>query len=175
MIHLRKYYPGSGHVIALEGFTNNLIRKYNTSRLLVMAAQNEPGLPIVELPDIGGDTITLESLNARYILLNFWASWSAESVENNRQLIDIYNTYRTKGFEVLAVSLDNSADAWARAIRFDELYWTNVIDENYPNSRAASGYNVTALPTTFLIDKEDANIIARNLTPCNCVKGYRYC
>jgi peroxiredoxin len=162
---LKKYYPSDRHVIALEAFTENLIADYRTSMIMQLAENAEATLPKVELPDIADDTISLASVNARYVLLNFWATWSQESIEQNRQLLRVYNDFRGRGFEVMAVSLDNSIDDWSRAIKFDELYWINVIDKNFPNSRVAASYNVTALPSTYLIDMENVTILAKNLSP----------
>lgn len=162
---LKKYYPDARHVVALEAFTNNLISNYHSSIVRQIAENTEATLPEVALPGIAGDTITLTSLEGRYILLNFWASWSQESLDQNTQLISVYNNFRNRGFEVMAVSLDNSIDSWSRAIKFDELYWTNVIDQNFPNSYVAASYNVTSLPCSYLIDMDNVTILAKNLTP----------
>ena len=161
---LKKYYPDARHVKALEAFTDRLIGNYNASLVLKLAENTEPSLPEVALPGLTGDTITLQSVNAPYVLLDFWASWSPESVDMNRQLIKIYNDFKRKGFEVLAVSLDNSSESWTRAIKFDELNWINVIDEKYPNSMAAARYNVTELPATYLIDLKNKTILGKNLS-----------
>ncbi|MBN1158233.1 MAG: AhpC/TSA family protein [Bacteroidales bacterium] len=162
---LKKYYPDSRHVIALEQNTERLIGDYNASLFLRLAEGTEPALPEVALPGLAGDTIHLMSLEGPYILLHFWASWNEASINQNQQLIKVYNNFRNKGFDVLAVSLDNSTDSWTRAIKFDELYWTNVIDVTFPNSIIATNYNVTSLPCNYLIDKNNIAILAKNLTP----------
>ncbi|MBN2481252.1 MAG: AhpC/TSA family protein [Bacteroidales bacterium] len=162
---LKKYYPDSRHVIALDKTTQRLIGDYNASLVLRLAEGAESTLPEVALPGIAGDTITLKSMKGPYVLLYFWASWSPESISQNRQLIQVYNNFRSKGFDILAVSLDNSTDSWTRTVKFDELYWTNVIDITYPNSITASIYNVTSLPCNYLIDINNVTILGKNLTP----------
>ncbi|MFC2129758.1 TlpA family protein disulfide reductase, partial [Bacteroidota bacterium] len=67
-----------------------------------------------------------------------------------------------KGFEVYSVSLDNNKAAWLDAVRFEEYTWIDVCELSYPDSYAASVYNIQEIPTTFLIDKE-GNIVAKNI------------
>jgi len=162
---LTKLYPNEKHVIALAAVTDELLKNYNSQRLLSLASDSEPTLPKVALPNIAGDTVTLESLKGRVVLLYFWASWNEESVDMNTRLIEVYQEYRNRGFEVLAVSLDNSVDSWTRAIKFDNLNWINLIDDKFPSSLTAANYNVTSLPTSYLIDRDNSTIIAKNLSP----------
>ena len=48
------------------------------------------------------------------------------------------------------------------SVDFNEFEWVNVSELNYPNSRANQLYNVTALPTGFLINRE-GDVVAKNL------------
>jgi hypothetical protein len=50
---------------------------------------------------------------------------------------------------------------WTQAIQYDELPWINVSELSYPKSSVASRYNITEIPTFFLIDR-DAQIIGKN-------------
>jgi peroxiredoxin len=160
---LEKYFPGSKHVRALKAYTNNMIGKYKSQVLLQSAVSG--ALPKVELPDMAGDTISLSSFKGRYVLLSFWASYNQASVELNLELKKIYKQFKNKGFEIVQVSFDNSPDDWGKAIRYDELPWISLIDTRYPNSSLAGNYNVTSLPTSYLIGKDNISILAKNLTP----------
>lgn len=161
---LDKYFPGSKHVKALKAYTDNMIRNYK-SNLLLQSATSESSLPKLALPDMAGDTVSIESFKGKYILLSFWASYNRNSVNQNLELKRIYNQYRNRGFEIVQVSFDNSMEDWKRAVRYDELPWISLIDINYPNSVVAGNYNVTSLPTSYLINKDYSGILARNLTP----------
>jgi peroxiredoxin len=161
---LDKYFPGSKHVRALKAYTNNMIAKYN-SQVLMQSATPLKGLPKLSLPDMAGDTVNLTSFKGRYTLLTFWTSYNTASVNQNLELKKIYQQYRNKGFEIVQVSFDNSIDDWKKAIRYDELPWISLIDTRYPNSDLAGNYNVTSLPTSYLIGKDNTTILAKNLTP----------
>jgi len=48
------------------------------------------------------------------------------------------------------------------AMDFNEFNWINVSELSFPESKAALLYNITELPTTYLINK-DGEIVAKNL------------
>jgi peroxiredoxin len=161
---LKKYHPGSKHVKALIAYTDKMIGRYN-SEVLLRSASKTNSLPEIKLPDMGGDTVRLTDFNGKYVLLTFWASGDQSSVNQNLELKKVYPKFRNKGFEIVQVSLDNSMEAWRRAVRYDELPWVSLIDAKYPNSVIAGNYNVTALPTSYLIGRDNMTILAKNLTP----------
>jgi peroxiredoxin len=161
---LNKYFPGSKHVTALKAYTDNMIGKYK-SRLLLQSAPTSSSLPEIRLPDMAGDTVNLSDFHGKYVLLCFWASGDQNSVSQNLELKKVYPAFRKKGFEIVQVSLDNSTDIWRKAVRYDELPWVSLIDTRYPNSIIAGNYNITSLPTNYLISKDNVTILAKNLTP----------
>jgi thiol-disulfide isomerase/thioredoxin len=122
------------------------------------------GLPAPEiaLPDTNGDTILLSSLKGKYVLLDFWASWCGPCRSENPNLVENYNKYHKKGFEIYQVSLDRSKDDWINAIAKDKLEWAHVSDLKFWNSTAAKTYKIQAIPASFLLDKQ-GKIIAKNL------------
>jgi peroxiredoxin len=137
-------------------------RYYNLKGISEIMKEAESGIPEIALPDQKGKIINLSSLKGKITLLYFWASASGPSREQNPSLHTIYQKYKSKGFEVYAVSLDNQKDAWERAIRIDELTWINVSDLKFPESNAATIYNITSLPANFLINRE-GEIIGKEL------------
>ena len=59
--------------------------------------------------------------------------------------------------------MDNSREAWLKAIADDGLVWPNhVSDLKGWTSSGGKTYGITSIPATVLIDR-DGNIIARNL------------
>jgi len=162
---LAKYYPGSKHVIALKSHTKKMIGDYTSQLITQRANKSDASLPAIALPDFAGDTVTLKSLQGKYVLLSFWASYNKSSINQNLELKAIYKKYKSRGFEIFQVSFDTSPEDWRRAVQYDELPWISVIDAGYPNSIVAGNYNVTQLPTNYLIDKDNVSILAKNLTP----------
>lgn len=109
-----------------------------------------------------GLPVTLASLDGKYVLLDFWASWCKPCREDNPNLLKVYNQFRHKNFEVLAVSLDNDRERWEKAIKQDGLPWIQVSDLQGRKNAVAEAYGITGIPQNFLIDPK-GKIIARNL------------
>ncbi len=119
--------------------------------------------PEIALPNPDGKVIKLSSLRGKYVLLDFWAAWCRPCRMENPNVVANYKKYNKDGFTVYSVSLDQTKEAWEKAIKDDGLVWENhVSDLKYWQSEAARKYQITAIPSNFLLDK-DGKIIARNL------------
>lgn len=175
---LEKKYPESNHVKALMADKENLLKRYNQLKTNAELSRVTKGkkifsVPEIFLPDQSGDSISLNEINSKYILVNFWASWSKESISRNIELKSIYKKYHTKGFEIFQVSLDTKEENWTKAIKFDQLPWINVIDLNGRMSYFAKIYNVKTLPTSFLINP-DREIVMVNPSKEQLLSTFEY-
>ena len=118
--------------------------------------------PELVLPQANGSNLALSSLRGKYVLIDFWASWCGPCRKENPAVVALYNRYKGKGFEIYGVSLDDSKEMWLAAVAKDGLPWPQVCDLKGGASPAAATYNVTTIPSTFLLDK-NGKIIARDL------------
>ncbi len=161
---LKVYYPGSKMTRALVADLNKQMANYNQLQLNNLLKNAKTVRLDLALPDRQGDTVRLSSLRKKgnYVLVTFWASWCRECIKENLALKSLYRKYHGKGLEIYAVSLDNNRDAWLKQVRFDELPWINVLDQDYPNSQTFVKFNVKKPPVNYLFDPE-GNVIASNL------------
>src|ERR1043165_4231712 len=60
------------------------------------------------LKDIYGKNVALSAYQGKVILLDFWATWCAPCKIEIPGFIELYNKYRSRGFIVLGVSMDDS-------------------------------------------------------------------
>lgn len=109
-----------------------------------------------------GKPMKLSSLRGKVVLVDFWASWCGPCRRENPHVVKLYNKYKSKGFEVLGVSLDRTKDKWEKAIAKDKLTWSHVSDLKGWKNKVAKQYSVTSVPHTILLDQE-GRILARNL------------
>lgn len=162
---LETVYPNSSLTKSLRADIERKQAMYRQSihldSLLSMAG-DELGLLDLTIPDRDGNEIILSSLKEKVILVVFWASGNEASIQSLLQLQSTYDRYGDDGFEIYAISLDNNKIRWMNAIDFNEFSWINVSELSYPDSRATVLYNVTGLPSTFLINRE-GDIVAKNL------------
>jgi len=115
-------------------------------------------------PDVDGKLVKLSDYKGKYVLIDFWASWCAPCRRENPNLVKVYEQYKSKGFEILGVSMDKAADKakWLKAIADDKLTWKQVGDLKGWENSAAAQYDVKAIPMNFLIDPK-GKIIAKDL------------
>jgi peroxiredoxin len=119
--------------------------------------------PDFAMTDVDGNPVSLSSkIGAKLLLVDFWAAWCGPCRKENPNVVEVYNEFKTKGFDVFGVSLDQSKDEWLKAIADDKLAWTHVSDLKYWNNEAARMYAVNSIPANFLLD-ETGMIIGRNL------------
>ncbi len=134
---------------------------FTTTRAQELANITDPRLQI-RLPDVNGDSLTLASLKGKVVLLDFWASWCLPCRASNKKLARLYPKYREKGFEIFGVSVDEEKGDWLKAIRKDKITWMQVNDAGGNMGKTIMDWNVTAIPTTFLINRE-GNVVAIDL------------
>ncbi len=158
-------HPGSTLTSSLVNDVEKRLREYkNMLAMNELSKQNivEAGMIDLTIEDPEEKEISLSSLKGKVVLLNFWASWNSESRDFNHRLKTIYDQYHDRGFEIYSVSLDSDRNSWKNAIFYEEYPWINVCELTYPYSYAATLYNVTSLPSNYLIDR-DGNIVAKNV------------
>lgn len=117
-----------------------------------------------EMQDPQGKAVQLSDYvgKGNVVLIDFWASWCGPCVREMPELVELYGKYKSKGFEIVGVSLDNSADAWKDAIKRLNMTWPQMSDLKGWNCEGAQLYAVNSIPCTVLVNGEGV-IIARNL------------
>jgi thiol-disulfide isomerase/thioredoxin len=118
--------------------------------------------PDIEMKTPEGKNIRLSSVQKKYTLIDFWASWCGPCRSESNTLNDLYGKYNAKGFEIYGVSLDDKKNKWLKAIEKDNRTWPNVSSLQGFKTPASYDYAVTALPDNYLIDA-NRKIIAKNI------------
>ncbi|MFP4621081.1 MAG: thioredoxin-like domain-containing protein [Bacteroidales bacterium] len=160
---LSEKYPQSRHVKSLLANKEDLMGKYKNLEIQQTISQfgSPSDYPDIRLPNLQGDSVSLNSLDDKIILLSFWASWSEQSIQRNLELMNLYRRYHDNGFEIYQVSLDQERSDWENAVNFDQLPWINVSSLKGTDTYAARIYNVKELPTDYLIHRE-RGVIEKN-------------
>ncbi len=119
--------------------------------------------PEIVQADTSGKELKLSGMKGKIVLIDFWASWCGPCRRENPNVVKLYNKYKSKGFDIFSVSLDQDRERWIKAINDDGLLWaSHVSDLKFWQNEAAKNYGVSSIPSTVLVDK-DGLIIGRNL------------
>ena len=98
-----------------------------------------------------GRNVRLSELRGQVVLVNFWATWCSPCRQELPLLNKIYTQYRSAGFMLLAVNVDdNRKDAEAMLKRLD-LRFPTLFDGN---KNVAKLYGVDTMPATLVIDRD---------------------
>jgi len=158
---LNSIYPDSEHVKALYQNTLQYLQEQRAAKVQQFIQEQGANSPEIVLPDSDGNEIALSSLRGKIVLLQFWAAEDRNSRIVNPTLVEAYNKYKNKGFEIYQVSVDENRIEWIDAIDKDNLSWINVGDME-GSVHAVNVYNVQTLPYNYLLDEEGV-IVAQDL------------
>jgi len=108
--------------------------------------------PNIALPTLTGDTVSLESLKGKVVLVNFWATWCGPCLMEMPSLQRLYRHYQDSDFEVLAVATDfEGASAVKPLVDRLRLTFPVLLD---PQLQINDLYRVTGIPTSIIIDRD---------------------
>jgi cytochrome c biogenesis protein CcmG, thiol:disulfide interchange protein DsbE len=106
---------------------------------------------------LDGDSVHLEGLRGRVVLLNVWATWCTPCVREMPALQRLHEKLDARGLSIVAVSVDAEGSAFGgdgdvRA--FVEQFGLTFTVLRDASGRIESTFGVSGLPMTFLIDRD---------------------
>jgi len=131
-----------------------------TSGLLITgcSAGSEPSTatvgeaaPSFTLQNLDGQSISLNDLKGKPVLVNFWATWCGPCVSEMPYIQEIYGEWSGKGLVVLAINIGDSSSEAEQFLQNHNLSLPVLLDTN---KAVARRYNIRGIPTTFFIDKD---------------------
>jgi len=160
---LGRYYPDISLTKSLKENMEDEINQMYISSISKAAEDLTPVNLDANLPDLDGKRVRLSDLiNNNYVLLSFWSAESKECIANNLSLKQMYQLYHNEGLEIYQVNLDSDESLWKSSVKFDELPWVSVREDDPSNPMTARMFNVTTLPANYLFDK-NGDIIGKDL------------
>ncbi len=112
--------------------------------------------PEFSIPDLSGETVSLEQYRGSVVLLDFWATWCPPCRMTIPVLVDLQQQYKNKGLVILGVSIDDPR----QVSDHDLTYFKKMTDINYPllryTPKLMQDYffgEQLSVPTMFVIDR----------------------
>ena len=133
--------------------TNRTLRKQIEGRQKLKVGTIAPD---IQIPDINRDKVGLHDLfkKNKLNLVMFWSSTCPHCMETIPEIKTIYESYRSAGLEVIAVSIDKKKDEWQQAIDQENLEWINISSLKGWDSESTDVYYVSYTPTFYLVDNQ---------------------
>ena len=105
--------------------------------------------PAFELVAMDGQTIDSATLRGETVLVNFWASWCFECIEEHRVLLEAQEQYGPDLVIIGVLYQDTVDDALQFLARYGDGGWPNLVDAD---GALAIDYGVSGVPESFFID-----------------------
>lgn len=107
--------------------------------------------PEFTLPSMSGSNLRLKEQRGKVVMLNFWATWCGPCRQEMPLLDKLYRQYRSKGFQLLGVNIDNDKKNASNMARKLGVSFPVLFD---PEKKTADSYGVSAMPYTVMIDRD---------------------
>lgn len=122
-------------------------------------------VPDIEVALANGQRAKLSDFKGKYVLLQFWGSWCGPCRQENPQLVQLYQKYHAKGFEIFSIGIEQNQNQWKNAIAADHLEWPYHTMESVDfDGSLAKQFNIKSIPTTFLLNPQGV-IMGVSLNP----------
>lgn len=118
--------------------------------------------PSFKAIDTSGSRFSFNTINGKLILIDFWASWCRPCRKEFPALKKIYQSYHSKGLEILGIAIKDSIPFWKKAILLEKFPWTNILEAKDTNEQITDIYCITYIPQNILLSSQ-RKIIAKNV------------
>lgn len=109
--------------------------------------------PAFAVDTLDGQHISMDDLQGKVVLLDFWATWCGPCREALPHLRDVAKKFQGQPLVVLSVSLDANEKDWKEFVARNGMTWPQYRDGGFSGS-ISKLFNVTAIPHTFTIDAD---------------------
>ncbi|OUS02575.1 thiol-disulfide oxidoreductase [Flavobacteriales bacterium 33_180_T64] len=111
-----------------------------------------------ELKDISGNDFDFNTTEGKVIVINFWATWCPPCIAEMSSLEALYQNYKSNDNVVfLFISSEETAVLYEFLTHRDYSFPVFQSKSNYPKE-----FNVSAIPRTFILDKNGAIVIDKS-------------
>lgn len=107
--------------------------------------------PNFVLQSVDGERIELKDLKGKGVFLNFWGTWCGPCKQEFPYMANQYEVFKDRGVEIVAVNVGESNIA---VKNFMDAYGVNFPVAMDKDRQVTEAYDITPLPTTFLINPE---------------------
>jgi thiol-disulfide isomerase/thioredoxin len=123
--------------------------------------------PAFKLTTLDGKRFSLDDMQGRVVLIDFWATWCGPCNEELPHIKRIAKDFANEPFVLVSISWDSDEAKWKSFIDKNQMTWPQYRDSNHALS---SMFGIDAIPHYFTIDS-DGVLTAEVIGSGNDVEG----
>ena len=109
-------------------------------------------LPVeIRLMDLNGRPVRISDYRGRIVFLNFWTTWCFDCRIEMPAMEKLHQQFKNKDFAMVAINLQESISPVKQFFKDYKLTFTALLDSD---GEVGAHFRITAIPTTFILDKE---------------------
>jgi thiol-disulfide isomerase/thioredoxin len=109
--------------------------------------------PAFEVTTLTGQQISLDELEGKVLLIDFWATWCGPCREALPHMQTIAKKFAGQPLVILSISLDSDQTKWQSFVAKNNMTWQQYRDGGF-DGVMAQRFGVRAIPATFTIDAD---------------------
>lgn len=156
-------YKAFGPLFAKSG--NDGIRQMAEKFAGTLRRLSLPGNPMeVRGTLLNGQPFDQKTLAGKVVLVDFWATWCGPCVAEIPSVLEQYEKYHDKGFEVVGISLDQDRAALEQFVKEQKIPWPILFEPSEGDGwqhPLATFYGISGIPTVILLGR-DGKVITLN-------------
>jgi thiol-disulfide isomerase/thioredoxin len=121
----------------------------------MLKAATAVGQPLeIAFAAVDGRKVDLQGMKGKVVLVDFWAAWCVPCMAELPRIVELYNTWHEKEFEIVGINLDSDQSAMDQVLRQFKIPWPQYFDGKRWGSKYAVEYNIGSIPAMWLVDKK---------------------
>lgn len=102
---------------------------------------------------LGGGNFNAAQYQGKVLVVAYWTTYCTPCTEELPLLMEMYQTQRAAGMEVIGVNLDTDGAPIQEYLQQHKVPWPSIREPGGMESAPAMDYGIVALPTMFIVDK----------------------
>ena len=109
-------------------------------------------LPVeIRLKDLTGRPLSLSDFRGKIVFLNFWTTWCYACRIEMPDMEKLHQKFKNKDFAMVSINIQESVSQVKQFFEDFKLTFTALMDSD---GEVGAYFMITAIPTTFILDKE---------------------
>ncbi len=118
----------------------------------------------VEGRTVDGKTFDWTRYKNKIVVVNFWATWNKQSLEEQKLLAELYKKYHDQGLEIVGYSLDDRVDTLKNYVAANPCEWTilsqqlSCVEADKKYADMSERFRVFSLPGSVVVGRDGVKI-----------------